>query len=750
MRKKLVLGLLIGVILGLAATVTVTAHANLVRSIPASGEVLAAPPQTVTIWFSEAPQAGFSTIDVFDQNLHEVDRKDSAIVPQDAFQMRVTLPSGLPNGTYTVRWSAVSATDGHHTIGAFAFSVGVPGDRHASTVGGMVMDGSGGAASDADPFEAVLRWLDILGLTALCGALGVRLLVMQPARWAEGDAVDRAHHRIRVIIWLALGVSVLGLDVGFGYHLTNLYGGDFAALGDPAHWVTVITTTRYGTILILRSVLTVLIAGWLIVGLRGDRRVNRKWLPGLLIALGLLATLSLNSHAAANPLWSSASIIVDWAHLVAVSAWVGGLLTLTVILPLAVPAVRREVLVRFSALASFSVGVLALTGLYSATLSLHDLTDLWTSDYGRWLLLKLALIGVMLLIGLANNLALAPRRAPKSLRRPTMPAATESAPDTVGRRIVIESILGIVVLLSVGFLTSAAPPTPNPVIVDRTLTLTRIEGDLTVALRITPNTPGQNTYGVTIKHGTTPLTNASSVRARFVFPALDLISPWRPLAASTERRYLGTGLELSALGEWRIQLDIQTDPDSNAVRLDYPWTVASALISLDPTQPRPINTLALALLSAGLVFLIWPRLLTVLRGKYGRAPEYALLGGLGILIVGSLTLVLVSGYVQAQRGEGLPTSNPIPADTASVVAGQTLYGQLCQRCHGAGGLGDGRDSGSLAVQPANLRTHVPQHTDAELFQFITRGYGAMPAIGAALSEPDRWNVINYLRSLDAP
>ena len=88
--------------------VKVEAHSYPVRSVPV--------PNQVTIWFSELPQAGFSTIDVFDQTLQQVDLKNSAVI---ADHVTVGLPSTLPNGTYTV-----PAVDGHHTTGAFVFAIG--------------------------------------------------------------------------------------------------------------------------------------------------------------------------------------------------------------------------------------------------------------------------------------------------------------------------------------------------------------------------------------------------------------------------------------------------------------------------------------------------------------------------------------------------------------------------------------------------------------------------------------------------
>ncbi len=54
---------------------------------------------------------------------------------------------------------------------------------------------------------------------------------------------------------------------------------------------------------------------------------------------------------------------------------------------------------------------------------------------------------------------------------------------------------------------------------------------------------------------------------------------------------------------------------------------------------------------------------------------------------------------------------------------------------------------SLPLQPANLYDHIPYHPDQFFFNVITDGIGGiMPAFGSAISEEDRWNILNFLRA----
>jgi len=94
------------------------------------------------------------------------------------------------------------------------------------------------------------------------------------------------------------------------------------------------------------------------------------------------------------------------------------------------------------------------------------------------------------------------------------------------------------------------------------------------------------------------------------------------------------------------------------------------------------------------------------------------------------------------------TQNPIPANADSIAAGQTVFagkGQ-CVSCHGTSGIGDGPAGAQLQPHPADL-TKIAGETDGALFWKLTTGKGAMPATKDTLSDTERWEVINYIRSL---
>ena len=92
--------------------------------------------------------------------------------------------------------------------------------------------------------------------------------------------------------------------------------------------------------------------------------------------------------------------------------------------------------------------------------------------------------------------------------------------------------------------------------------------------------------------------------------------------------------------------------------------------------------------------------------------------------------------------------NPVAVSESSLAAGQKIYMKRCVACHGKTGNGDGPDAADLGIHPAKLSDGLIRgQTDGELFWKITVGKKPMPNYVSRLSPTDRWNVINYLRSL---
>lgn len=96
--------------------------------------------------------------------------------------------------------------------------------------------------------------------------------------------------------------------------------------------------------------------------------------------------------------------------------------------------------------------------------------------------------------------------------------------------------------------------------------------------------------------------------------------------------------------------------------------------------------------------------------------------------------------------------NPVEADDVSLERGRTLFTINCIMCHGQTGEGNGQIAALLANKPANLTSIITQSkSDGILFTTITNGVeGRMPPMVENLTVRDRWDVINYIRTLEAP
>jgi mono/diheme cytochrome c family protein len=92
--------------------------------------------------------------------------------------------------------------------------------------------------------------------------------------------------------------------------------------------------------------------------------------------------------------------------------------------------------------------------------------------------------------------------------------------------------------------------------------------------------------------------------------------------------------------------------------------------------------------------------------------------------------------------------NPIASTQVSIGAGQKIYSKTCAMCHGKTGDADGPAVIELNIHPAKLSDpKLATESDGSLFWKITTGKKPMPAFGKRFSETDRWNLVNYIRTL---
>jgi putative copper export protein/mono/diheme cytochrome c family protein len=175
----------------------------------------------------------------------------------------------------------------------------------------------------------------------------------------------------------------------------------------------------------------------------------------------------------------------------------------------------------------------------------------------------------------------------------------------------------------------------------------------------------------------------------------------------------------------------------------FPWRPSLAALA-DPLLRGPLIAALIAIgVAAGAVVsgLIWRRI---------RWYAFALAVVLSALAFPRLGLLLIDAY---------PTSfftSPTEFAATAIAHGARLFAADCAACHGADGRGDGPAARALPLAPADLTApHFWMHSAGDLYWFIAHGFTApdggtaMPAFAGKLSSEAIWDLIDYLRAHNA-
>ena len=427
MRRALV-ALIAAAGLAWIATAAVDAHALLVSANPAPNTAVANSPASLTLTFTESPDPKLSIVHVLDSSGAERSAGGVTAIPGKPDELMVPL-APLPDGVYTVSWRTVSSVDGHVAAGSYAFSVGTAappvGSGSGASASGSVQSSSGGSLLTI--LGRLLLFLGLLGLVG-CGITGALLV----------RGLDDP--QTKTILRLAVGetaVAVLGTLLLMAGQIADA-GASLADL--PASSLGRDAVLRLAP-LVAAAVLA--LAAWRIDG-AGSVRV-RRWLQvgaGVSGGLALLVEADL-SHAASETL-APAQIALQWFHLLAVGLWLGGLVVLLLEVRGVETISKAQIARRFANLAGLGLAAVVVTGTLRAIVDIGSLDALFSTDFGRLVLLKVALLIPIAGLGALNHF----RNVPAAIRGLGPLRRTGS----------LEISIGTAILLVAALLVNTAPP----------------------------------------------------------------------------------------------------------------------------------------------------------------------------------------------------------------------------------------------------------------------------------------------------
>ena len=546
-----------------------SAHAELVRSIPEANAILERSPSQIELILSEPIEAKVSTIKVFDSNGQEVDAGKPVVGSGDPELITRSL-APLPDGIYTVSWVALSVIDGHLSAGSFPFAVG---QVDASALPEIVQ-----TTTNMPIGGLIAKWLLLATAAILAGGYPSLVLIWRPMFEANNQAQQledrffRALHVLLQLIWVSLLISsLLGILAQAGQA-----SGRELAFPWTNETIQLLTGSRLGVLWLVR--LTFAFFGlWMIRNNSADKDEPAQFILGL----ALLMTISLTSHAATE-LHPLLPVLNDWLHLIAMSVWFGGLAYLIVALRVLKKTegdlrtrITSAAAKRFSSMALPAVGVIGLTGIYSATLRVGSMSALADTTYGHSLLFKQGFVAALLLIAATNLLIISP-----GLRRDATHDNAESKYFIYfGRTVLTEVILAGLLLVNVTVMTYLPPArTPFP---PTTLNGTSSVDDLKVALFISPGLPGSNTFIVRLSPGRA-VDAAKGVILTFVPVNPDVPPSEIQLTDKGNGLYTAQGSHVAFPGRWLVEVAVQRkDTFTAQVGFDFNVMQANAVVQSD-------------------------------------------------------------------------------------------------------------------------------------------------------------------------
>lgn len=205
----------------------------------------------------------------------------------------------------------------------------------------------------------------------------------------------------------------------------------------------VLWQTDFGTLWLTRSAVAVL--AWIACLI-----TRRPHVIVMSLTAALLASLAGTGHTQIGA-DSGLHAANDALHLLAAGAWLGGLTSLMLVLLRGTADHAATALIRFSGMGYAAVAVLIVSGLANSWFLVGTVPNLFDTAYGRILIAKFLLFGLMLALAGLNRFIFVPRLSRAG-------GARETALSHMKRSVFWEQTLGFGVIIAVAVLGTTTPP----------------------------------------------------------------------------------------------------------------------------------------------------------------------------------------------------------------------------------------------------------------------------------------------------
>jgi putative copper resistance protein D len=301
----------------------------------------------------------------------------------------------------------------------------------------------------------VIRTIHFAATAITTGTLIFRVVAAEVASGSATPAGTIARAQTLRLAWICLAISVASGVIWLLSVAVSVSGLSFSESMNSEVLLTVVNETQFGLVAQIRFVMAVMMAGCLAY----DRFFSARGL-GAGLSVGLIGAIAWTGHAGSTTgELGVLHLAADSLHIVAAAIWLGGLVSLVLLLSAAGRdrsdaglSFARDATRNFSTMGTAIVVVVFATGVVNAWILVGSLHALVATGYGRLLMLKMALFAVMLSFAAVNRFWLTPRLA--------MPTWNEMRGDSLRRltrNSTIEIALALMIFAIVGILGTLHP-----------------------------------------------------------------------------------------------------------------------------------------------------------------------------------------------------------------------------------------------------------------------------------------------------